>query len=180
MTVASARPTRSGGTTAVAVVNAAARNRPCSAPATSRVTTNQPKCGRAAGARTMIANPAIAPTRTGRRSSRSVAAVSSGPPIASPRAYALNSDPAAATDTPSPDEIGVSRPAVSISAEPVTKVPASRLASTTPRRRIRRWMGAVLSIRDSPTRRRRRAGGTRSGRSGTGDERWDAARPVAP
>ena len=37
-----ARPTRSGGTTAVAVVKAAARNRPCSAPATSRVATNHP------------------------------------------------------------------------------------------------------------------------------------------
>ena len=40
---------------------------------------------------TMIENSAIAATRTGRRSSRIVAAVSSGPPIASPSAYALNS-----------------------------------------------------------------------------------------
>ena len=132
MTTDSARPTRSGETTAVAVVKAAARNRPCRAPAISRVTTNQPKCGSTAGAKIMIANRAIAPTSTGRRSCRIVAAVSSGPPIASPSAYALNSEPAAATDTPRPEEIGDSRPAVSSSAEPVTKVPSSRPASTTP------------------------------------------------
>ena len=125
---------RSWGTTAVAVAKAAARNKPCSAPAISRVATNHPKCGRAAGARTMIANRPIAATSTRRRSSRIVAAVSNGPPIASPSAYALNSEPAATTDTPRPGEISGSRPAVSISAEPVTKVPSSRPASTTPLR----------------------------------------------
>ena len=47
-----ARPARAGGTTAVAVVKAAARNTPCSAPVTMRVATNHSKSGTTAGATT--------------------------------------------------------------------------------------------------------------------------------
>ncbi len=148
MTMATARPARSFATTAVAVVKAAARKRPCSAPAISRVATNHPKFGSSAGATTRTANRIIAATRTGRRSHRIVAAVSSGPPRASPRAYALNSEPAAETETPRPDEICSSRPAVSSSAEPVTKVPSSKLISTTPPCRPRpRSVEGVMKVR---------------------------------
>ncbi len=86
MTTAIARPIRAGGTTEVPAANAAAMNRPWTAPVRVRATRNSPKLVVSTAARLPRTNRASAPTRTVRLFSLIVAAVRIGPPIARPSA----------------------------------------------------------------------------------------------
>ena len=130
MISAIARPVRSGATIEVAVTIAAAMKRPCTAPMTTRAATKSGYSANSAGSTFAAMNTAVAASSTCRRSNRVVRKVSSGPPMASPSAFAVTRAPAADTDTARSAAIRSSMPTTSISAQPITKAPANSTAST--------------------------------------------------
>jgi hypothetical protein len=170
ITVASARPCRSGGVMAAAVLNAAAPIRP----APSAVNTRDPSTTGYVGPSAVSALPTENPARpisiVVRRSSPLVAAPSTGADTANARANAVTSWPAAGMSTPRSWAIAGSRPAMTKPSVPTAKrASESGSSRTNDEERTKvpfrsdwvEWVRAVRGRIGRPGRRRTRSGGRR-------------------